>query len=124
MNEAVEPTWPPQRFGQKLHEAIEKKKERDAMPTEIPVKKPAIPAPHRAKVIHLNEEGMPITSRMKPAPEPTEPTEEGQTVIRTGQAERVFEQECEAYPEAIRLFAEGRLRIEGRSVRITKDQSS
>jgi formyltetrahydrofolate-dependent phosphoribosylglycinamide formyltransferase len=32
-------------------------------------------------------------------------------------AARVFEQECEAYPEAIRLFAEGRLRIEGRRVR-------
>jgi formyltetrahydrofolate-dependent phosphoribosylglycinamide formyltransferase len=33
-------------------------------------------------------------------------------------AARVFEQECEAYPEAIRLFAEGRLLIEGRRVRI------
>lgn len=33
-------------------------------------------------------------------------------------ATRVYEQECEAYPEAIRLFAEGRLRIEGRLVRI------
>jgi phosphoribosylglycinamide formyltransferase 1 len=35
-------------------------------------------------------------------------------------AVRVFEQECEAYPEAIWLFAEGRLRIEGRHVRILK----
>jgi phosphoribosylglycinamide formyltransferase-1 len=35
-------------------------------------------------------------------------------------AARVFEQECEAYPEAIRLFAEGRLRIESRRVRILK----
>ncbi len=34
-------------------------------------------------------------------------------------AGRVFEQECEAYPEAIRLFAEGRLRIEGRRVRVS-----
>jgi formyltetrahydrofolate-dependent phosphoribosylglycinamide formyltransferase len=33
-------------------------------------------------------------------------------------AARVFEQECEAYPEAIRLFAERRLRIEGRRVRV------
>jgi formyltetrahydrofolate-dependent phosphoribosylglycinamide formyltransferase len=33
-------------------------------------------------------------------------------------AARVFKEECEAYPEAIRLFAEGRLRIEGRRVRI------
>ncbi len=31
-------------------------------------------------------------------------------------AARVFAEECEAYPEAIRLFAEGRLRIEGRRV--------
>lgn len=35
-------------------------------------------------------------------------------------AERVFQAECEAYPEAIRLFAEGRLKIEGRKVRIIK----
>jgi phosphoribosylglycinamide formyltransferase-1 len=33
-------------------------------------------------------------------------------------AARVFAQECEAYPEAIRLFAEGRLRVEGRRVRV------
>jgi formyltetrahydrofolate-dependent phosphoribosylglycinamide formyltransferase len=33
-------------------------------------------------------------------------------------AARVFTEECEAYPEAIRLFAEGRLRLEGRKVRI------
>jgi formyltetrahydrofolate-dependent phosphoribosylglycinamide formyltransferase len=33
-------------------------------------------------------------------------------------AARVFEQECVAYPEAIRLFAQGRLRIDGRVVRV------
>ncbi len=33
-------------------------------------------------------------------------------------AARVFEQECEAYPEAIRLFAAGRLRIDNRRVLI------
>ena len=33
-------------------------------------------------------------------------------------ASRVFEQECQAYPEAINLFAQGRLRLEGRRVRI------
>ncbi len=33
-------------------------------------------------------------------------------------AARVFEQECVAYPEAIRLFAAGRLKIDGRAVRI------
>ncbi len=31
-------------------------------------------------------------------------------------AARVYEQECEAYPEAIRLFGEGRLRLAGRRV--------
>jgi phosphoribosylglycinamide formyltransferase 1 len=31
-------------------------------------------------------------------------------------AARVFEAECDAYPEAIRLYAEGRLRIDGRRV--------
>jgi formyltetrahydrofolate-dependent phosphoribosylglycinamide formyltransferase len=31
-------------------------------------------------------------------------------------AARVFEQECEAYPEAIELFADARLRLEGRKV--------
>jgi phosphoribosylglycinamide formyltransferase 1 len=35
---------------------------------------------------------------------------------------RVFEQECEAYPEAIRLFAEGQLKVEGRRVRVTSKQ--
>jgi len=33
-------------------------------------------------------------------------------------AARVFEQECIAYPEAVRLFGEGRLKIEGRRVRV------
>jgi phosphoribosylglycinamide formyltransferase 1 len=33
-------------------------------------------------------------------------------------AARVFAQECEAYPEAIRLIAEGRIRVEGRRVRV------
>jgi folate-dependent phosphoribosylglycinamide formyltransferase PurN len=35
-------------------------------------------------------------------------------------AARVFEQEKLAYPEAIRLFAEGRLKIEGRRVRVLR----
>jgi phosphoribosylglycinamide formyltransferase-1 len=33
-------------------------------------------------------------------------------------AARVFQEECIAYPEAIRLFAEGRLRVEGRVVHV------
>jgi folate-dependent phosphoribosylglycinamide formyltransferase PurN len=35
-------------------------------------------------------------------------------------AQRVFKEECIAYPEAINLFAEGRLKIEERKVRILK----
>ena len=35
-------------------------------------------------------------------------------------ADRVFEQECAAYPQAIRLFAEGRLRIEGTVVHVAE----
>ncbi len=37
-------------------------------------------------------------------------------------AARVFEQECEAYPEAINLFAQGRLHIEGRRVLIRTEK--
>ncbi len=33
-------------------------------------------------------------------------------------AARVFEAECEAYPEAIQLIAQGRIRVEGRKVRV------
>jgi formyltetrahydrofolate-dependent phosphoribosylglycinamide formyltransferase len=36
-------------------------------------------------------------------------------------AQRVFREECEAYPEAIRLFAEGRLRVEGRRVHLLSE---
>lgn len=39
-------------------------------------------------------------------------------------AARVFEQEKIAYPEAIRLFADRRLRIEGRRVRVLPQSSS
>jgi folate-dependent phosphoribosylglycinamide formyltransferase PurN len=35
-------------------------------------------------------------------------------------ADRVFEQECIAFPEAIQLFAEGKLRVEGRRVVMSK----
>jgi formyltetrahydrofolate-dependent phosphoribosylglycinamide formyltransferase len=33
-------------------------------------------------------------------------------------AARVFQAECEAYPEALQLIAEGRIRVEGRRVRV------
>ncbi len=35
-------------------------------------------------------------------------------------AARVFEAECEAYPEALRLIAEGRVTLDGRRVRISQ----
>jgi formyltetrahydrofolate-dependent phosphoribosylglycinamide formyltransferase len=38
-------------------------------------------------------------------------------------AARVFAAECEAYPEAIGLFAAGRLKLEGRRVRIAADRA-
>ena len=39
-------------------------------------------------------------------------------------AARVFEQECEAYPEAIELFQQGRLKIEGHRVRVQPGPAS
>jgi phosphoribosylglycinamide formyltransferase 1 len=39
-------------------------------------------------------------------------------------AARVFEQECEAYPAAVQLFADGRLKIEGRRVRIIPSKAN
>ncbi|MHB1037248.1 MAG: phosphoribosylglycinamide formyltransferase [Pirellulales bacterium] len=44
------------------------------------------------------------------------PVEEGDTADTL--AARVFQAECEAYPEALRLLAAGRLRVEGRRVRV------
>jgi phosphoribosylglycinamide formyltransferase-1 len=36
-------------------------------------------------------------------------------------ADRILAEEHRIYPEAIRLFAEGRLRLEGRRVRIVEE---
>ena len=38
-------------------------------------------------------------------------------------AQRVFEQECDAYPESIRLIAQGRVEIQGRRTRILPQSS-
>lgn len=46
------------------------------------------------------------------------PVEENDTPERL--AARIFREECRAYPEAIRLYAEGRLRIEGNIVHVAK----
>ena len=37
-------------------------------------------------------------------------------------AKRVFEQECIAYPRAIRLFQQDRIRVENNTVRISESQ--
>jgi formyltetrahydrofolate-dependent phosphoribosylglycinamide formyltransferase len=37
-------------------------------------------------------------------------------------AARVFEAECEVYPEALQLIAEGRVRVEGRRVRVAEEE--
>jgi formyltetrahydrofolate-dependent phosphoribosylglycinamide formyltransferase len=50
------------------------------------------------------------------------PVEDDDTVESL--AARVFEAECTLYPQAIQLFAEGRLRITGRRVRILPAASS
>jgi len=39
-------------------------------------------------------------------------------------AARVFQAECEVYPTAVRLFAEGRLAIDGKRVRIRAEKAS
>jgi phosphoribosylglycinamide formyltransferase-1 len=39
-------------------------------------------------------------------------------------AQRVFGQESDVYPEAVRLFAEGRLRVEGRRVHVLPERTA
>jgi formyltetrahydrofolate-dependent phosphoribosylglycinamide formyltransferase len=51
----------------------------------------------------------------------TVPVNEGDTADTL--AQRVFKEECLAYPDAINLFAEGRLKIEGSRVRILNPKS-
>ena len=43
-------------------------------------------------------------------------------VVSESMAARVFEQECVIYPEAVSLFAAGRLRVEGKQVEIVDAQ--
>jgi len=52
----------------------------------------------------------------------TVPVHEGDTPDAL--AARVFQMECEAYPEAIRLFGEGRLQIDGRRVHILDSETT
>jgi phosphoribosylglycinamide formyltransferase-1 len=49
------------------------------------------------------------------------PVEHGDTA--EGLARRIFRVECEAYPEALRLIAEGRVQVTGRRVEVLQDET-
>jgi phosphoribosylglycinamide formyltransferase-1 len=73
---------------------------------------------HGAKVagatVHFVDEGMDSGPIVLQAAVPVEPGDTEETL-----SARILVQEHRLYPEAIRLFAEGRLRIEGRRVIVT-----
>lgn len=73
---------------------------------------------HGAKVagatVHFTDEGMDSGPIVLQAAVPVEPGDTEETL-----SARILLQEHRLYPEAIRLFAEGRLRIEGRRVIVT-----
>jgi phosphoribosylglycinamide formyltransferase-1 len=75
---------------------------------------------HGAKVagatVHFVDEGMDSGPIVLQAAMPVEPGDTEETL-----AARILVQEHRIYPEAIRLFAEGRLRIEGRRVIVTPE---
>ena len=66
--------------------------------------------------VHFVDEGMDSGPIVLQAAVPVEPGDTEQTL-----AARILVQEHRIYPEAIRLFAEGRLRIEGRRVIVTPE---
>ena len=75
---------------------------------------------HGAKVagatVHFVDEGMDSGPIVLQAAVPVEPGDTEETL-----AARILAQEHRIYPKAIRLFAEGRLRIEGRRVIVTPE---
>jgi len=75
---------------------------------------------HGAKVagatVHFVDEGMDSGPIVLQASVPVEPGDTEETL-----SARILVQEHRLYPEAIRLFAEGRLRIEGRRVIVTPE---
>jgi phosphoribosylglycinamide formyltransferase-1 len=75
---------------------------------------------HGAKVagatVHFTDEGMDSGPIVLQAAVPVEPGDTEETL-----SARILVQEHRLYPEAIRLFAEGRLRIEGRRVIVTPE---
>jgi phosphoribosylglycinamide formyltransferase-1 len=75
---------------------------------------------HGAKIagatVHFTDEGMDSGPIVLQAAVPVEPGDTEETL-----SARILVQEHRLYPEAIRLFAEGRLRIEGRRVIVTPE---
>jgi phosphoribosylglycinamide formyltransferase 1 len=66
--------------------------------------------------VHFVDEGMDSGPIVLQAAVPVEPNDNEETL-----SARILVQEHRLYPEAIRLFAEGRLRIEGRRVIVTPE---
>jgi phosphoribosylglycinamide formyltransferase-1 len=69
--------------------------------------------------VHFVEDGVDTGPIVLQAAVPVEPADTEETL-----AARILTQEHRLYPEAIRLFAEGRLKIEGRTVRVTPEASA
>jgi len=78
---------------------------------------------HGAKVagatVHFVDEGVDTGPIVLQAAVPVEPTDTEETL-----AARILVQEHRLYPEAIRLFAEGRLQIQGRRVMVLPEASA
>ena len=63
--------------------------------------------------VHFVDEGVDTGPIVLQAAVPVEPTDTEDTL-----AARILTEEHRIYPEAVRLFAQGRLRIEGRRVMV------
>ena len=68
--------------------------------------------------VHVADEGVDTGPIVLQAAVPVEPDDTEETL-----AARILAQEHRLYPEAIRLFAEGRVRIQGRRVRVLPEAS-
>jgi phosphoribosylglycinamide formyltransferase-1 len=66
--------------------------------------------------VHFVDEGVDTGPIVLQAAVPVEPGDTEETL-----AARILGQEHRIYPEAIRLFAEGRLKIEGRKVTVSRE---
>jgi phosphoribosylglycinamide formyltransferase-1 len=69
--------------------------------------------------VHFVDEGMDTGPVIIQAAVPVSPDDTEESL-----SERILRMEHKIYPEAIRLYAEGRLRVEGRIVKITGYEST